>query len=401
MDTIITSRLDNDFYNFTMGQLIWKHYPNDVVAYEFINRGETFPLDVSELARQCEALRVLQFEASEINYLRSLGIFEEGYLKYLANEHGLPTFEIMLSSNGNLRIKFEGSWKDAIFWETPLLSIISQLGMEIAVKECAGGLAEDAQERLEAKIELLKDNPDVKIIEFGSRRRFSVDWHEYVLSRLVQCLPQQLIGTSNVWLAMKNGIKPSGTMAHQLFMVTAAKHKALSTSHTPSYLLTSADEVLTHFEELYGSHREMLIYLPDTYTPEIGLKVFNLPRVYTWLGLRQDSGNTFEEINKFLDFYAEYDADTSWRSIVPSNGLSVRQAVNVHRELGKHVLMPFGIGTNLTNDTLIKALNIVVKPSSVNGLPCVKLSSTPEKATGNPAEVHAYQAEVDRCLRGY
>ena len=48
-----------------------------------------------------------------------------------------------------------------------------------------------------------------------ARRRFSVRWQEEVLQVCKERLGDVLTGTSNVMLAMRYGLRPLGTMAHE------------------------------------------------------------------------------------------------------------------------------------------------------------------------------------------
>jgi nicotinate phosphoribosyltransferase len=61
--------------------------------------------------------------------------------------------------------------------------------------------------------------------------------------------------------------------------------------------------------------------------------------------------------------------------------------------------MAFGWGTNLTNDfkdcaprknEQLRAISLVCKVTDANGLPAVKLSDNPRKATGDAAEIERY-----------
>jgi nicotinate phosphoribosyltransferase len=54
----------------------------------------------------------------------------------------------------------------------------------------------------------------------------------------------------------------------------------------------------------------------------------------------------------------------------------------------------FGIGTNLTNDTPIEALNIVMKMTGCNGQPVAKISDSPGKTTGVDETFMAYLRQV-------
>jgi nicotinate phosphoribosyltransferase len=88
----------------------------------------------------------------------------------------------------------------------------------------------EGRRRLDAKIALLQgDGLELKIADYGTRRRFSRAWHEEVLRVLWRWVrataparrPGQFAGTSNVLYAMKLGI-PLGTMAHEYLQACQA-----------------------------------------------------------------------------------------------------------------------------------------------------------------------------------
>ena len=86
----------------------------------------------------------------------------------------------------------------------------------------------EGRKRLDAKIALLHadDLHDLKIADYGTRRRFSKAWHEEVLRVLIARLGAgpagQFAGTSNVLFAMKLGLTPLGTMAHEYLQACQA-----------------------------------------------------------------------------------------------------------------------------------------------------------------------------------
>ena len=52
--------------------------------------------------------------------------------------------------------------------------------------------------------------------------------------------------------------------------------------------------------------------------------------------------------------------------------------------------MSFGIGTNLSNDTGVEPINIVIKMTACNGQPVVKLSDSPGKVVSTDQEYLAW-----------
>lgn len=392
---LIASRLDNDFYNFTMGQLAWRYYGDVEVSYRLINRGDfnLTTINLGHLVSEVQRVRALAFQPDELMYLKSLGMFSADYLDFLATEHQLPPVRLVIE-DGKLNINYTGRWADAIFWETPLLAMLSSLGMTVKVGQldAAVGYTRDKNfDRLITKIDLLNANPDVKVMEFGTRRRRNLANHRYVLQMLASWAPKNLLGTSNVHFARMFGIKPLGTMAHQMFMVETALGNNDDVAE-------STDVVLSLFEMMYEDHPELLTYLPDTYGTDAGLHCFGEERARRWSGVRQDSGNATEIVEKILSWYREHGIDPTEKTVIPSDGLTVAEAVSLYNQFNGQCKMVFGIGTSLTNDCGVDPLNIVIKPETANGMPCVKLSDTPGKVTGDADTARHIQAELTSVL---
>src|SRR6185436_340216 len=107
-----------------------------------------------------------------------------------------------------LDITIRGPWLHTIMYEIPLLAIVSEVYFRRTQPK--PDLAE-GRKRLAAKVELVRAlEPELafKISDFGTRRRFSRDWHDEIIGTLKFGMPERFAGTSNVWLAMKHGVTP-------------------------------------------------------------------------------------------------------------------------------------------------------------------------------------------------
>ena len=256
---IIQSRLDLDFYKLTMAQVILRHYRDVRVRWAFTNRTAGVALHehirLAELRDEINHAHALRSTGEELNYLREdpniarilPGLFSEEFLAFF-RELQLPEVlaDIVPGPNGvnELRIETEGTWPEVTFWETYILSILTELyGRDLCKRSGTSQweIYREGDRRLEEKIELLGGHPDVRFTEFGTRRRFSGPWQEHVLDRLLVEIPTQVVGTSNVMLAKYFGIAPVGTFAHEMFMVLYARAKALG-SLAP--VAAAHDEVL-------------------------------------------------------------------------------------------------------------------------------------------------------------
>lgn len=393
---IINSRLDNDFYNFTMGYVVWKWFRDLEVRYAFKNRTLAIPLlehiDLDELRAEIDHARTLVFHPDEMAFLGGQGLFSEGYLEFL-QEMDLPEVEVE-ARDGWLNIEYQGPWACGVYWETPLLSIVNELYFRDALRgndTSYQATRTEGQQRLATKLRVLKENPQIRFLEFGSRRRFTQEWQESVLSRLKAEVPDQLIGTSNVHLAHLYEIPVSGTMAHQLFMVLGAQYVAHGLSLDP--LGESQNAVMRAWEETYGEIQDgrMLIALPDTFGTPFFLTGFTKEQAKVWRGLRQDSGDPFVVGERVIDAYKMRHVDPTNHSLIFSDGLDINRMLSLSYHFDGRIDYLFGWGTDLTNDLGPGQLALVIKPKEVNGHGCVKLSDDLAKATGSRDDINRYK----------
>lgn len=392
--SIIHSLLDIDFYKLTMAQVAWKHFRNVPVVYGFKNRTSSVELakyiKEEDLIREFAAARELRFTDEEIDFLRSSrhisrGLFCEEFLEFLKNLK-LPPVQANIK-NGQFQIEAGGAWPEAIFWETIILGIVNELYYRSLEKSGAFNLpnayAEGAS-RLAEKIKILQDRPGVKIIEFGTRRRFSRDWQKHVLGELAQNIPNQLIGTSNTMLAKEFNLRPIGTFAHEMYMVFSGIF-----SKTDETIRASHNKVLELWWQEYGE--PLSIALTDTYGSDFFFSDFTLEQAKKWRGLRQDSGDPIVFGEKAIAFYKRLGIDPREKMIVFSDGLDINAIVKIADHFAGRIQIAFGWGTNLTNDLGLKALSLVVKVAEANGFKTVKLSDNLAKATGHPADIERFK----------
>lgn len=400
MKPIISSLLEPDFYKFTMAQLVWSLHRDVPVRYGFTNRTASVPLaDVvpeSRLREEIAHVRSLRFTEEELAFLRDCpqhpkGLFRDGFLSFLA---GLRLPEVAVEKvGGQFRIETAGPWPEAIWWETMLLNIVNELYYRelmakdgiAADKERGDALWREGSRRLREKIARLKGIPDARIIEFGNRRRFSGTWQETVLNVLMDEVPTQLVGTSNVRLAKAYGVKASGTFAHELYMVYSGIYRG-----SDDELRGSHNRVLRDWWDMYGE--ALAVALTDTYGSGFFFRDLSPEQAAQWKWLRHDSGDPEAFGEKAVAFYQGLGIDPASKGIVYSDGLDIEVIERLHRRFNGRIGLLYGWGTNLTNDLGYKPLSLVMKAVESCGMPTVKLSDNPAKATG-PAEL------VERFMR--
>ena len=128
---IINTILDLDLYKLTMGQLAFERFSDVKVKYAFTNRTVQFNLagfiDKNELQAELNHVKTLQLTDEEGKYLKTLGLFSDNYINFLKNIQ-LPDINVDVTDDEQFEIVTEDSyWKDAIYWETIVLSIVNEL----------------------------------------------------------------------------------------------------------------------------------------------------------------------------------------------------------------------------------------------------------------------------------
>ncbi|MBU2409593.1 MAG: nicotinate phosphoribosyltransferase, partial [Gammaproteobacteria bacterium] len=232
---IIQSLLDTDLYKFTMMQVVLHHFPGARVEYRFKcrNSGVDLARFATEIREEIRGLCSLQFKDAELTYLRSLRFIKSDFVDFLSLFHLNEKYiKVNALPSGELDIRIEGPWLYTILFEIPVLAIVNEVYFR---NTCRNPDFAEGRRRLETKIEQLHGAglSDLKIADYGTRRRFSKAWHEEVLRTLARKLvpvnmphdagtPAQFAGTSNVLFAMKLGLIPLGTMAHEYLQACQA-----------------------------------------------------------------------------------------------------------------------------------------------------------------------------------
>jgi len=373
MKQIITSILDTDTYKLTMQQCVFHQYPNANGKYVFKCRNKDVKLGflAERVKEQINAMSTINLSIDEEVYLsHRLNFLSEDYITYLRNYKFNPSQVFVADIEGELVIEIKGLWKSTILWEVPVLAIVNELYFretsDFKTIEATGyGILKD-------KINLIKQYPTLTIAEFGTRRRYSREWQKFVLGELVKNCPQ-VVGTSNVKLAMDLGIKAIGTQGHEYF----SAHLALV-----DRLETAQKRAMHVWLQEYGN--SLGTVLTDTFTVDAFLKDFDIVLARTFQGVRHDSGDPIVFGEKIIKHYKGWGIEPKTKTIVFSDGLDIPEAIRIFKQFVGRIGISFGIGTNLTNNLGVTPLNIVIKLVECNGQPVVKLSDNPSKAIGDP-----------------
>jgi nicotinate phosphoribosyltransferase len=375
---VIKSILDTDWYKFMMGQVVFHNFPYTNVEYTFINRGKTeFPKGFDKaLRKEIKCLSKVKLKYSEIQWLSDDWRMHEDYVEFLINFRFDPNQVHILQVDGNLDIKINGLWKEAILWEVPLMAIISELYFKMT-----GKTYDNLEFMKKAKIKAVKMfNAGVKWSDFGTRRRFSFDTQN-LLNFIMKDYAPNFIGTSNPYFAMKYSLSPIGTYAHEAVMAMQV-------------LYNVKDSNRKWMEYWCKEYDDMRIALTDTLTTDVFLRDFDKEKANTFAGVRQDSGDPFEFGEKLIQHYEKLGIDPKTKKIVFSDSLDVNKAIVLHKRFSDRIQCVMGIGTYLSNDCGHKPLNMVIKLTAVNGMPVVKLSDDKGKHTGDPIVIQKIKNEL-------
>lgn len=384
---IIASLLDTDLYKFSMMQVVLHHFPAAQVEYRYKCRTPNVNLSayLDEIRAEIHALCQLHFTDAELLYLRGLRFIKSDFADFLGLFH-LPEKCIRVSEGtkpGEIDITVKGPWLHTILFEIPVLAIVNEVYFRNVCREPSW---KEGRKRLQSKMHLITDNPalaDFRVAEYGTRRRFSRQWHEEVVTTMKTQMSPHFAGTSNVFLAMKHGVTPLGTMGHEYLQACQALGPRLRDSQV--YAL----EVWA--KEYRG---DLGIALSDVYGMDAFLRDFDMYFCKLFDGARHDSGDPFAWGERLLAHYEANRTDPRTKTLVFSDGLTVPRAIELAERFAGRCKVSFGIGTNLTNDLGHEPLQIVMKMVRCNGQPVAKVSDAPEKTMCDDKAYLAYLRQV-------
>jgi nicotinate phosphoribosyltransferase len=384
---IIQSLLDTDLYKFTMMQVVLHHFPGAQVEYRFKCRTEGVDLTpyVDEIRDEVRALCGLRFGKDELRYLRGWRFMKSDFvdlLELFQLDERFIAIEPIAGESGEIDISIKGPWLHTILFEVPVLSIVSEVYFR---NTQPGAPLDEGRRRLAAKIGLINGvaDPEFRIADYGTRRRFSRSWQEEVVVTLKGGIGAKFVGTSNVDLAKRHGLTPLGTMAHEYLQACQAVGPRLRDSQVFAFNMWA--------REYRG---DLGIALSDVCGMDAFLRDFDLFFCKLFDGVRHDSGDPFEWGEKLIAHYQKMRIDPRSKTMVFSDSLSVPLAIRLFDYFRGRMHTAFGIGTNLTNDIGFDPLQIVIKMTRCNGQPVAKISDEPSKMMDYDPSYVAYLREV-------
>ena len=401
IDPIVRSLIDTDFYKLLMCQSIYRNNPDTNVTFSLINRSKNLRLaeliDEGELREQLDHIRSLSLTRGESTWLRGntfygkRQMFRPDFMEWFENLQ-LPDYNLE-KRDGQFELTFEGSWPEVMMWEIPALAVLMELRGRAVLKGMAKFelqvLYARAMTKLWEKIESLRKIEDLRIADFGTRRRHSYLWQDWCVQAMLEGLGEKFIGTSNCAVARERDIEAIGTNAHELPMVYCAL------ADTDDQLAAAPYHVLSDWQEEHDGN--LRVILPDTYGTEGFLQ--NAPDwLAAWTGMRIDSGDLAASAEMAIKWWQDRGEDPTQKLVIFSDGLDTESIIDLHKKFSGRVKVSFGWGTNLTNDfrglvpnQQLGAFSLVCKAVSANGRPTVKLSDNPNKAMGPNSEIERYK----------
>jgi nicotinate phosphoribosyltransferase len=431
IDPITRSLLDTDFYKLLMLQFIWKCFPTTRASFSLVNRTTDLRLsdyvDAAELREQLEQTRQRRFQKSELIWLAGntfyghQGIFEPAFLAWLEKDFRLSDYELSVQ-DAQICLSFHGLWTETTLWEIYALATVSELKTRASLKRLSEFeldiLYARAKTRLWEKMARLRDVPGLNVSDFGTRRRHSFLWQEYVVKAMTDVLGSSFKGTSNTYLAYKHDLEAIGTNAHELPMALAAQ------ARNDEELKSSQYRLLELWQQTY--HGELLILLPDTFGTTQFLR--DAPDwVADWTGQRADSKDPFAAGDEYIAFLEKHHREPQQKLFIASDGLDVDSILGLHAYFAgtlqnsaspsdfhrasdfldsrrwqptRRIRFSAGWGTLLTNDfrdcnphgdNSFDPLSLVCKLNEADGRPAVKLSDNFQKALGSPSDIERYR----------
>ena len=379
---IINSPIETDAYKLNMQAVVLEKFNQDRCRWAFRCRNNNVfftPEMVQEISEQIDHFCSLSFSDDEREWLsKNFSWLGQSYIDFLRYWHpwrnqitiNKPTHAKY--NDCGLTIEACGSWLDTMMYEIPILAIVNEV--YFAFKYGVGALDESFVKRAEEKIDKLNCGHYrlSNFSEFGLRRRYSSKTQDWVVGQFA-CRnigsESHFVGTSNVYLAKKYGIKAVGTQAHEFFMAQQGHHEI-----NPAY---SNRFALAAWNDYYKT--KLGIALTDTIGTDVFLRDFDENFAALFSGVRHDSGDPIVWGEKMIMHYKKLGIDPMTKTLLFSDSLDFDRATKIKDHFVGKSRVAFGIGTYITNDTGVEPLNIVMKMVECNGTPVAKLSNTPSK----------------------
>lgn len=364
-----------DLYELTMMQGYYEQKSNDIVVFDMFFRKNPCENGYSicaGLAQVIDYIKNLNFTYEDVDYLRSLRIFNEDFLQYLSGFH----------FSGDIYAIPEGT---VIFPKEPLLKVVAPI-MEAQLVETAILNIINHQSLIATKTSrIVFAAGGDGIMEFGLRRAQGPDAGLYGAraSIIGGC-----VGTSNVLAGQMFDVPVMGTHAHSWIMSFKDEYTAFKT-----------------YAELYPDNCTLLVDTYDTLKSGVpnAIRVFRefkeAGKPLKKCGIRLDSGDLAylsKKARKMLD-----DAGMQEVVICASNDLDEYLLHDLKNQGA--AITSWGVGTNLITSKDCPSFGGVYKLAAIMNedgefVPKIKISENTEKITnpGNKTIYRIYDKETGK-----
>lgn len=365
-----------DLYELTMMQGYFKNPTDQVVVFDAFYRHN--PCDggyaiAAGLEQIIEYVRDLHFHPDDIDYLRTLGIFDTDFLEYLRGFH----------FTGDIYAIPEGT---VVFPREPLLKVVAPV-MEAQLLETAILNILNHQSLIATKASrVVYAAKGDGIMEFGLRRAQGPDAGIYGARA---AMIGGCIGTSNVLTGQMFNVPVKGTHAH-------------------SWIMSFPDEY-TAFKTYAQLYPDSCILLVDTYDV-LDSGIPNAIRVFKEMreagielkgyGIRIDSGDLAYLSKKAYKMLSEAGFEDA---IISASSDLDEYLIDSLKTQGAKI-NSWGVGTNLITSKDCPAFGGVYKLAAIKNtedeefIPKIKLSENSEKVTnpGNKTIFRIYDKETGK-----
>ena len=357
-----------DFYELTMMQGYLKSgKQKEKVIFDMFYRknpcGNGFAICCG-LEQVVEYIRNLNFSEEDIDYLRSLGTFDEDFIEYLRGFH----------FTGDIYAIPEGT---VVFPKEPLIKVIAPV-IEAQLVETAILNLVNHQSLIATKAyRVVHAAQGDGVMEFGLRRAQGPDAGIYGARAAVIA---GCIGTSNVYAGQKFRVPVLGTHAHSWIMSFPTELEAFKTYARlyPNNCILLVDT----YDTLKSGVKNAILCYDAMKEEGITLKRF---------GIRLDSGDLAylsKKARKMLDEAGYPDAIISASNDLDENLIASLKAQGA-------CITSWGVGTNLITSESQPSFGGVYKLAATYSdegqwVPKIKLSENSEKIT-NPGNKQIYR----------
>ena len=272
---MIRSMLDTDLYKFTTSYAYMKMFPDAECTFSFVDRNRIPRTDefLEEFKKKLAELESVELTNEEFKYaVKNIPFIPQWYWEWLHTfVYEYDRMKPWLDKDRVLHIDVTDKNYKASLYEIPDMFNVPEVNNE--GKEIDWDIT---MMTLDEKVQMA-NKAGMLFSEFGTRRRFSYEVQDRVCEWLKKN-SKTCVGTSNVYFAMKYGMKPIGTHPHEWFMFHGAQYGYKNANYL----------ALENWTSVYDG--DLGIALSDTYGSDAFFRNFSLKHAKLFDGVRQDSG---------------------------------------------------------------------------------------------------------------